>query len=258
MSLNRFHDLRIKRKLTLIVVGVMTASFTIAALVMGIYRYHEDRAEVEQHLSELASAIGANCSAALVFDDEPAALAVLSALQSDRSITCAVLTDENSTKLASFGSCDPSHDARSDDKAARGEIRVDQRIVADGKTVGYLTIWGRTSEVTERMANDAVISLTAFVLGVIVILMLLDRMLGLLNAPLIELHETMRRALRSRDYTVRARKVADDEIGDVAIAFNQLMEQIEQAGPVPPAPAPQTTGPAITVSPTETQPSFKS
>jgi methyl-accepting chemotaxis protein len=257
--MRRFYDIRIKRKLTLIIIAVMTVSFTISAMVIGIYRYREDRAVIEHHLGVLASAIGANCSAALVFDDETAALEVLSALQSDHSITCAVLSDENSTKLASFGSCDPAHDAQTADKAEHGEVRVDQRIVADGKTVGYLTIWGRTSEVTERMANDAVISVTAFVVGVIFIMMMLDRTLALLNAPLIELHETMRRALRARDYSVRANKVADDEIGDVAVAFNQLMDQIEQAGAMPPAPMSQPTAPVTAALSPEPDPAtFKS
>lgn len=255
--MRRFHDIRIKRKLTLIIVAVMTVSFAISALVSGIYRYRADRAAVEHHLGVLASAIGANCSAALVFDDEKAALEVLSALQFDRSITCAVLTDERSTQLASFGNCGTDHEAHTIVKPERGEIRVDQRIVVDGKTVGYLTIWGRTADINQRMANEAVVGITAFVVAVLFILMVFERMLRLLNSPLVELEETIRRVVRSRNYSVRATKVANDEIGDVVVAFNQLMEQIE-GGAVPSTPTPQPAGAAVTVPPTETQPSFKS
>jgi len=67
------HPMRIKRKLTLIMIGVMALSFGVSALIAGVYRYRSDRNGVEHHLSVLASAIGANCSAALVFDDEAAA-----------------------------------------------------------------------------------------------------------------------------------------------------------------------------------------
>jgi len=248
MSVHLFRDIRIKRKLTLIIIAVMTVSFAISALVAGIYRYRSDRAAVEHHLGVLASAIGANCSAAVVFNDESAAMEVLSALQFDRSITCAVLTDDRSLQLAAFGTCGTEHSSENAD-TQRGEVRVDQRIVVDGRTVGYLTIWGRTSDVTERMANEAVISITAFVVAILFVMMLLEYMLRLLNSPLVDLEETIRRALRGHNYSVRAVKLADDEIGDVVVAFNQLMDQIEErmtapattpaaAEPGAPAPAP--------------------
>jgi methyl-accepting chemotaxis protein len=249
----RFHDIRLKRKLTLIMIGVMAASFAVSALMAGAYRYRSDRRAIEHHLSVLASAIGSNCSAALVFNDEAAASEVLSALQFDRSITCALLTDERSQRVASFGTCANVDDANADANAKHGGIRIDQRIVAGGKIVGYLTLWGGTSQVAERMANEAVISITAFVVGVLVVLMVFERMLRLLNAPLVELHETIRRVVRSRNYSLRAAKVADDEIGDVVVAFNQLMEQL-QAGDSQPTPTPQTTEPANPESSPERHP----
>lgn len=259
MPMRWFQHMGIKRKLTLIMVGVMAVSFAVSSLIAGVYRYRSDRNDITHHLSVLASAIGANCSAALVFDDEAAASEVLSALQFDRSITCAMLTDESSKLVASFGNCGTpgSHD---DENTARGHMRVDQRIEAGGRTVGYLTIWSETSAVSERMANEGVVSVTAFVLGVLVVMMVFERMLRLLNAPLVELYETVRRIVRTRNYGLRATKVADDEIGDLAVAFNQLMEQIEErstSGAVPEALPPAAEVPAPP-APTETQPSFRS
>jgi methyl-accepting chemotaxis protein len=257
VSVRRFRDIRIKRKLTLIIIAVMTVSFAISALVAGIYRYRSDRAAVEHHLSVLASAIGANCSAAVVFDDQRAAVEVLSTLQFDHSITCAVLTDDRSEQLAAFGTCGSEHSSKNAG-TARGEVRVDQRIVVDGRTVGYLTIWGRTSDVTERMANEAVISITAFVLAILFVLMTLEYMLRLLNAPLVDLEDTIRRSLRGHNYSLRAVKTADDEIGDVVIAFNQLMDQVEERM-TPPATTPAPAEPATPAPDPEPSPAtFKS
>jgi methyl-accepting chemotaxis protein len=259
MSVHFFRDIRIKRKLTLILIAVMTVSFAISALVAGIYRYRSDRAAVAHHLSVLASAIGANCSAAVVFNDESAAMEVLSALQFDHSITCAVLTDDRSAQLAAFGTCGTDHSSENMG-TQRGEVRVDQRIVVDGRTVGYLTIWGRTSDVTERMANEAVISITAFVVAILFVMMLLEYMLRLLNSPLVDLEETIRRALRGHNYSVRAVKLADDEIGDVVVAFNQLMDQIEERlTPAATTPAPAEPGAAAPAPDAEPSPAtFKS
>jgi methyl-accepting chemotaxis protein len=220
-------------------ISVMAASFVLSAIIAESYRYRSDRNSIQHHLSVLASAIGANCSAALVFNDEAAASEVLSALQFDRSITCARLTDARSKLVASFGSCAATDGSSDDPHPSHGRIRIDQRIVANGRTVGYLTIWGETSEVNERMANEAVVSITTFVLGVLVVLMVFERMLRLINKPLVDLHETIRHVVRSRNYSLRAARVAEDEIGDVVVAFNQLMEQIEER-----TAAPETAPPA--------------
>ena len=70
----------IKRKLAGLMVLVMTASFGVSALITGLYGYRADRRAMEHPLNVLTSAIGDNCAAALVFDDEAAASEVLSAL----------------------------------------------------------------------------------------------------------------------------------------------------------------------------------
>jgi len=252
--MNWFRNIGLKRKLTLMMISVMVASFVLSAIIAGSYRYRSDRNSIQHHLSVLASAIGANCSAALVFNDEAAASEVLSALQFDRSITCARLTDSRSKLVASFGNCAAPDGSSDDPHPSRGRIRIDQRIAADGRTVGYLTIWGETSEVNERMANEAVVSVTAFVLGVLAVLMVFERMLRLLNKPLVDLHETIRHVVRSRNYSLRAARVAEDEIGDLVVAFNQLMEQIEErtaAAPTAPESAPPAAGADTPASPAD-------
>jgi two-component system, NtrC family, sensor kinase len=258
-----FRDISVKRKLTLIIIGVMAAAFALSTVIAESYRYRSDHNGLQHHLSVLASAVGANCSAALVFDDKAAAAEILSALQFDRAITCAILTDARSKEVASFGNCVTSSavDAplNPKDDPFTGHIRVDQRILADGKTVGYLTIWGRTNEITARMANEAVVSMTAFLLGVLAVMMIFERMLRLLNAPLVELHDTFRKILRSRDYSLRATKHGDDELGDLVVAFNQIMEQVEERIPPVPAdaqePASPGADPAVPAPETASSPS---
>ena len=238
MSTLWFQNLPIRRKLTLIMIGVMAVSFALSSIITGCNRYRSDRRELEHHLSVLAGAIGANCSAALVFEDETAAAEVLSALHFDRSITCAVLTDARSKRVASFGNCgvlaaSGTFQPGSGPQPFDGHIRVDQRIVTDGDTVGYLTIWAETGAITGRMATEGVVGMTAFLLGVLVVMMLFERMLRLLTAPLVDLHETMRKIVRTRDYSMRATKRENDELGDLVVAFNQMVAQVEDR--IPPA-----------------------
>jgi methyl-accepting chemotaxis protein len=109
----------------------------------------------------------------------------------------------------------------------RGGIRVDRRIVVDGKTVGYLSIRAENAAIVGRLATEAVIAITAFVLGVLVALFLFEKLNHTIMAPLVELHETLRRVVRSRNYSIRATRKADDELSDVVMAVNDLLAQVE-------------------------------
>ena len=211
----------IKRKLAAIMVVVMTAAFALSAAISGVYGYHSDRRAMEHHLNILASAIGDNCSAALVFDDEAAAAEVLSALEFDQSITGAILTDGRNVVVAKF---------RNGGSPVNGSggIRVDRRIIVDGKTVGYLSIWSENAAIVGRMATEAVIAVTTFVLGVLVALLLFEKLHHTITAPLVELHETLRRVVRSRNYSIRASRSTDDELSDVVMAVNDLLAQVEE------------------------------
>jgi methyl-accepting chemotaxis protein len=177
---------------------------------------------MQQHLHILASAIGDNCSAALVFDDEAAAAEILSALSFDKSVTRAVLTDPRSAVVARY----PASEGTG--LVVDGSLRVDRAISVDGRTVGYLTIWAETDNIAAHTAMEGVVGITAFVVGILVVLLLYERMQRVLNAPLVELHDTIRRVVRSRNYAIRAERSAEDELNDVVMAVNDLLAQVEE------------------------------
>ncbi len=242
----------LKRKLAALMVLVMGASFGASALITGIYGYRADRRAMEHHLDILASAIGDNCSAALVFDDEAAAAEVLSALVSDGSITRAVLTDEHAVVVARFPAGQPGAEWPDGGHGSlfEGELRADRSITVDGRTVGYLSIRAETAAILTRAATEAVVALTAFLVGVLVVLMLFERMQRLVTAPLVDLQETVRRVVRSRNYSLRAARSADDELNDVVMAVNDLLAQMEaHVGERAPSAQPQSATPEPAQSP---------
>jgi methyl-accepting chemotaxis protein len=132
-------------------------------------------------------------------------------------------------------------------------MRVDRRILVEGDTVGYLTIWSETAEITTRLATSAVVAITAFVVATLVLLFVFDRMQPVLMAPLVDLHETIRRIVRTRDYSVRAKRTAADELNDVVVAFNDLLAQIEERDSAPAAAATPAT-PANATTPSDEMP----
>lgn len=249
----------LKRKLAMSMILVMAASFALSGIITGTYALHSERRAMKDHLNTLAAAIGDNCSAALVFDDGAAAAEILSALEFDHSITRAVLTDERSVVVATSGGAAAGHDASPHGGSGRPfarELRVDRRIEVDGQLVGYLTIWAETTSIVTRLATEAVVNVTAFLLGVLVALFVFERMQRLVVGPLVDLHETVRRVVRSRDYSIRAQRSAGDELNDLVMAVNDLLAQVEQrtASPAAPSGAPQPAPAAEAAPPAEKTP----
>ena len=54
------------------------------------------------------------------------------------------------------------------------------------------------------------------------------RLLRMVSEPVTALVETARRISTSQDYSIRAERVADEEIGALVDAFNEMLEQIER------------------------------
>lgn len=220
----RLDHMPLKRKLAMVMIAVMAVSFALCASIVGVYGYRVGHREMREHLEILSSAVGDNCSAALVFDDERAAREILSALAFEPAIVGAVLCDKRSNAVATFREGAPSG-------KPRGIMRVDRRIAVEGDTAGYLTIWAETSEIAEELATATVVAITGFLVAALVLLFVFDRMQPALMAPLLNLHDTIRRIVRSRDYSIRATRCAEDELNDVVMAFNDLLAQLEERAP---------------------------
>jgi signal transduction histidine kinase len=59
-------------------------------------------------------------------------------------------------------------------------------------------------------------------------LVLSDRLQRLVSAPLAGLARTARAVTRGRDYSLRATRTGDDELGTLVDAFNDMLAQIQQ------------------------------
>ncbi|HEX6789924.1 MAG TPA: CHASE sensor domain-containing protein [Candidatus Krumholzibacteria bacterium] len=222
----------IMRKLAMLIAAVMAVAFGVTGVITGLYGYRADHQSMERHLQILASAIGDNCSAALVFEDETAAAEVLSALASDHSITGALLMNARSETIATFPGDGQvaalQSGARDDGGWFSVSLRVNRVISVDGKTVGFLTIWANNDAILARSITQAVTRITAFAVAILIVLFVFGRMQRVLFAPMFELQETLRRVVRSRNYSIRAARSAEDELNDVIMAVNDLLAQTEE------------------------------
>ena len=97
-----FHNLSIKRKLTLITMLTSSAALVLSALSFLIYDLISFRHLLIQDLRTQAEIIGYNSAGAMEFKDVPAATATLTALTAKEDIVAAVLFSVDGKEFAHY------------------------------------------------------------------------------------------------------------------------------------------------------------
>jgi len=178
-----------------------------------------------------AEIIAANSTAALAFQSEADAADVLAALKTDRRITGACIYDGSGKIFAKFPAnanvgLFPAWPTQSGYRD--GHLEVFCPIVQGHRTLGTVYIQSDLSALTDRYYAYAWLS-AAIIAGSILVAYLLSRMLQKqISAPIVALAETANAISKQRDFSVRALKFGDDELGLLTNAFNEMLAEIQK------------------------------
>lgn len=108
--------------------------------------------------------------------------------------------------------------------------RVSPVMVGD-RRVGLVQLVGNDSEVFDWLAIQGVVTLGALGVGTLIAFGLTRRMRLRITRPVMDLAAAAQQVTATGDYTVRAKKSTDDEVGALADAFNRMLDQIQQRPP---------------------------
>src|SRR6188474_2663441 len=92
----------IRAKLLIVVMVTTCASLVLTGLALGAFEFFSHRRTITAEMAAVSEIIGANSTAALAFNDEPAAREILLALKPQREIRMACLYDRDGRLFASF------------------------------------------------------------------------------------------------------------------------------------------------------------
>ena len=215
-------------------VGVLLTSIA-ALLVTGAslmaYDLHNLKTTLADDLSTQAELIGRACVPALQFDDPKTADSNLALLQARPMIDAAALY---SSKGAIFGSYSragagpaqfptlPGDDAIVFD----GEnITVTRRIVDNNEILGSLYMHAHYN-LYQRVRNYTGIVLAVSSLALLISLILSTWLQATVTRPIQDITKVAQQVIEKRDYSPRAHKTTDDEIGYLVDAFNRMLTEI--------------------------------
>ena len=219
----------LRRKLTMGAVIVIVAAQLSAAIVLIGLERERARASLVEDLQTNARIVADNVAAALAFNYRDEAAETLRALGVERGFQHACLYDHQGHLFAAHlvaGTCEatPGVDGA---QFGRG-LTVNTPIVRPGSgRIGTLALHSSLQPITDRVQEQVVGTLLVLLISSAAAVLFMARLQRQLTAPLQALASTAEAVSQDRNYDRRVRKEADDEVGAVAEAFNDMLSQIK-------------------------------
>jgi len=246
-----FRDYPIKRKVIAIALVSTVIGLAIALSILLISDILTLRRNARDYASSLAQVVAVNSSAALAFRDPDTAHEILAGFSSVPDVAAASIYTLDGQVFARYESQAPRHgpllqqlslkepspsSAMDDSKKEQGRLtyafhgdylEVRQEIMANQKLLGVMDLMLDLSGLDQVIRRQVLLALLALLAAFAIAYLLAARLQHLISDPVMALAGRMREVSKSKDYSLRVPRTANDEIGTLMDGFNTMLEQIQ-------------------------------
>jgi signal transduction histidine kinase/CheY-like chemotaxis protein len=229
-----FRDVSIRGKLALMIMASGSLALLIACGALIAYDQYLFRHSKVQDLTTLAEIIGSNSTGALTYRDANSASDILSALSSKRQITDAYIYDRKGGVFAKYRRRQDTPSEFSAPKVEKdgshfvgGHLGLFREILLSGEKIGTVYIRDDLSELHERLSRFEIMVAIVAIGSLLVAFLLVSRLQRYISKPIRKLAEITRTVSVDKNYSIRAVKQSEDEIGQLIEGFNDMLDQIQ-------------------------------
>jgi len=230
----RLKDAPIQQKLMTIILLTSGAVLLLTWVAFFAYEFLTFRQTTVRQLATLGEVISTNSTAALAFDNQDDAREVLGALTAERHIVAAALYDSQGKLFAKFPATIrvgelPTAPEADGQRFERSHLVSVQPVVQGGnRRLGTLYLESDMEATYERLRLYGGIAVLV-IAGSFLLAYFMSRVLQRrISGPILALAETAKAVSDRQDYSVRAAKLGEDELGLLTDAFNHMLTQIHE------------------------------
>jgi signal transduction histidine kinase len=224
----------IKFKLIAIVMVTCIVSLVVVGGAFVFWEWRGLRNNMIEKLSTEAQITADNCKAALTFEDIEDAEKTLKALKADSSIVVGCIYKKDNKAFASYArtEADKTHlitiPQEQGYSFAGGLLTVFEPIVLDKETIGTVCLRSDLSSMYAAIRRNVENTITVLLLAALAAYVISARLQRIISGPILDLAKVARDVSDKRDYSTRASKQSNDEVGLLIDSFNEMLEQIQQ------------------------------
>jgi PAS domain S-box-containing protein len=222
----------IRKKLTLLTLFVCLTSLVLGTAALLIQEVQSFRASAVDELAAQARIFAGLSTAAIAFDDDQTAAEILAELKNRPHVLIATIFHEGKA-FASYrrDGCTiegPNAEPTVEGHAFLGDhVSLAAAIWMRGERLGTIYLMADTGDFVSRMRQNVLILLSVFAASALLALLLASKLQRLIAEPIQRLSNTAGEIARSQNYSLRAVKHGDDELGRLTDVFNQMLARIQ-------------------------------
>ncbi|MGA1844317.1 MAG: ATP-binding protein [bacterium] len=234
IDISSFQSISIKRKLILIILLTSWITLLVASIAFIAKDIVTFRQAMVKDVTSIAQVVGMNSSGALVFNDPRTAENNLSALRSKPNVTFACIYDRDGTVFATFFGKDtgdaftPPPPQKTGHYFQKGHLCLFQQILLEQEMIGTIFIQTDLSEIHSRIKQSGAIVGIIISVAFLLAMMLSFLLHRVVSEPVLNLAMIAKTISKERDYSIRAHKRGQDEIGTLIDGFNEMLDEIQK------------------------------
>ncbi len=232
-----FFKLPIRLKLYSIVLLASTLALLLATSASFFIQQHLIRKQLGDEIKTLADVISENSRAGLAFEDKKALRTILHSLEAKKSISSGRIFGRNGELFAEYQrneQGDKFDEHRGANLNFQGlqfrwdHAELNQSISMENEHIGQLFIEVDLNETRDNIIAIAAIMGGVLLFGLSLAMLLSSRLLRVIIDPISKLSEVTRTISQDKKYHVRVAVSGEDELGQLAVGFNAMIDQVEK------------------------------
>jgi methyl-accepting chemotaxis protein len=226
-----FKNLSIPCKINAVILTTCATTLGVTAAAMLFTELATVRHSFSNDMQATGQMLGQTLTASVAFDNRASAHDLLTAVQAKPHILRAALELPDGSPFAAYTNANvPALPAmpKTDGLHFEGPfLALTEPVFLKGERIATLhLLCGYQTEFYRSLRHDGLILASVLLASIFLALILSHRLQSIISAPILSLTDTAREVAEKKDYSLRAKAQNQDEVGELTLAFNQMLERI--------------------------------
>ncbi|HZZ93885.1 MAG TPA: ATP-binding protein [Usitatibacter sp.] len=219
----------IRRKVILVVMATTVSALLLSAIGLSVYDLRAYERQSTNDLTLQAEILARASAPALQFDDRDTAANDLKLVRVRPNVLQAAIYRQDGQLFATYARTDagalpdfPPHPLADGYRIEGDQLVLFRRVVENGEPLGTMYLRARYLP-WNRLRDYLTIIGVVMVASVALAALLSGWLQSTITGPILEVARVARDVMEKRDYSLRARKTTEDEIGELVDSFNGMI-----------------------------------